>query len=186
MISAIASLLKNSLKSRSQEERDDRNKVLDTVLSGGSGSTRLTAGREQQTLHQKYLFPETSREDRGSKPARDEKENSWVQFNWPDEHHHESCTWHNVSWRFYRTGFVTVSMGLSVTDRRLDLHDLLGHRIELRDKSGFLLGVWSAAFQVWKGVGRMGYQSSASEDFLPLKQHFDDIALVQEGQRFSI
>lgn len=68
----------------------------------------------------------------------------------------------------------------------LDVRDLIGHSIELRDRNGFLIGIWSAAFNIRKETERMVFHATAIDDFLPLKLHFDEIADVQDGDGFRI
>ncbi|WP_353643108.1 hypothetical protein [Mesorhizobium sp. WSM2239] len=68
----------------------------------------------------------------------------------------------------------------------MDTRDLVGHCIELRATSGFLIGVWSAAFIIYKGDDHTVFHTAATDDFLPLKLHFDEIADSQDGFGFRI
>jgi hypothetical protein len=64
--------------------------------------------------------------------------------------------------------------------------DLLGHQIALRDKTGFLIGIWAAAFVVPKRTRKRAFQASASDDHMPLKLHFDELESAQTGTWFRI
>lgn len=141
----------------------------------------IPLARQTETPRYRSLQRGTSdRASRGSVPFEG-KEIAWAQFDFPRGHESDGCRWHSVSWRFYRSGLVCLSAELGKDKSHLDPLDLLGHAIELRDGAGFVLGVWSAAFQVRRSGEPMAYQASVQEDFVPLSLHFDELADVQGG-----
>jgi len=64
---------------------------------------------------------------------------------------------------------------------RLDNGDVQGHRIELRERNGLLLGVWIAGFFVRRNLPMRGFATSFVDPHQPLKLHFSDLEERQEG-----
>ncbi|GLS32402.1 hypothetical protein SAMN04488498_11781 [Mesorhizobium albiziae] len=181
MLTAVVAFLNKALGVGSDKDPSQ----IKAMLAGVAGDDWLALKRQQETLRFAYVSAAESRPTSG--PQKNGKDGpDWVQFDWPDEHSAEGRAWHSVNWRFYANGLITVAADLSIPERSLDFHDLLGHRIELRDKTGFLLGVWLAAFEVRHRAGRMAFQSAIVDDFAPLKLHFAEIAKAQTGQWFRI
>lgn len=167
-------------------EVKDKFKSLAKVLTGGSGETWIAIARQQVTLP----FAETS-EALSQAPSRGEamldgKPVAWVEFDWPGECGLADCRVRDVRWRFYRNGLVSLAAELSKDGGGLDMSDLLGHQIELRDKTGFLIGIWAAAFVVPRHTAKRAFQASATDEHLPLKLHFDELDAAQTGTWFRI
>lgn len=167
-------------------EVKDKFKSLAKILTGGSGEAWIAVARQQVTLP----FAEAN-EGPSQMPSRGEamldgKPVSWVEFDWPAECDLADCRLRDVRWRFYRNGLVSLAAELSKDAGGLDTSDLLGHQIALRDKTGFLIGIWAAAFVVPKRTKQRAFQASAMDDHLPLKLHFDDLDAAQTGTWFRI
>jgi hypothetical protein len=167
-------------------EVKDKFNSLAKILTGGSGEAWIAIARQQVTLP----FAETS-EASSQLPSRGEaildgKPVSWVEFDWPGECGLADCRVKDVRWRFYRNGLVSLAAELSKDGGGLDMSDLLGHQIALRDKTGFLIGIWAAGFVVPKHTTKRAFQASASDDYLPLKLHFDELDAAQNGTWFRI
>jgi hypothetical protein len=105
----------------------------------------------------------------------------WREFLWTGPAEIDECEWGTVRWRFYNNGLVCFDAGMANKSQKLDTGDVQGHRIELREKNGLLLGVWIAGFFVRRDLPLRGFAASYSDDHLPLKLHFDDISDTQLG-----
>lgn len=159
--------------------------AINNLFSGGSGDQWIALGRQQSTLP----YADQARSGSGDiihgKAVSTDKDIAWVQFEWP-EMVVGHCIVHFARWRFYETGLICLEIVASKDAEGFDLSDLVGHGVELRDETGFLIGVWSAAFLIHKGAARAAFQASAVDDFLPLKLHFNQIAERQESVCFRI
>jgi hypothetical protein len=167
-------------------EVKDKFKSLAKVMTGGSGEAWIAVARQQVTLP----FAEAS-EALSQLPSRGEamldgKPVAWVEFDWSGECGLADCLLSDVHWRFYRNGLVSLAAELSKDGSALDMSDLLGHQIALRDKTGFLIGIWAAAFVVPKHTKKRAFQACATDDHLPLKLHFDELDAAQTGTWFRI
>lgn len=158
---------------------------VNTILAGGSGDKWVPLARQQATMPIRTRFQGTSVSTERGEREYEGKPIHWVQFDWPEQQV-DGCTLKKVRWRFYRNGLICLELVASKDATGLDVRDLLGHRIELRDRSGFLIGIWLAAFIIDKETGRAIFQATAIDDFLPLKLHFDEIADAQDGFCFRI
>jgi len=188
MLPQIATLLaKPFLKAIPvKPEVKDKFKSLAMALTGKSEEAWIAVARQQVTLP----FGEAS-EGLSQMPSRGEtvldgKPVSWVEFDWPGECGLADCRVRDVRWRFYRNGLVSLAAELSKDGSALDTSDLLGHQIALRDKTGFLIGIWAAAFVVPRHTSKRAFQASAMDDHLPLKLHFDELEAAQTGTWFRI
>ncbi|MCV3241718.1 hypothetical protein [Mesorhizobium sp. ZC-5] len=158
---------------------------VNAILAGGSGEKWVPLARQQATLPIRNQFrggsisTERGERDHDGEPVR------WAQFDW-SEQRVDDCTFHKVRWRFHSNGLICLELVASKDATGLDVRDLVGHRIELRDRSGFLIGIWLAAFIIDRGTEHAIFQATAVDDFLPLKLHFDEVADVQEGLCFRI
>jgi hypothetical protein len=167
------------------EGAKDKIATVNTLLGGGSDEAWIPLARQQATLPIRNelrggsISTERGERDHDGKPVR------WVQFDWPQQQI-DDCTFHKMNWRFYGNGLICLELVASKDSRGLDVRDLIGHSIELRDRSGFLIGVWSAAFSIHKETERAVFHAAAIDDFLPLRLHFDEIADVQDGIGFRI
>ncbi len=163
----------------------DRMAAVNTMLAGGSGEAWIGLARQQASLpirrHVRYEATSAGHGgiDHDGKPLR------WSQFAW-SEQQVDDCAFHHVCCRFYQNGFISLELVASKDTADLDMRDLVGHSIELRDRSGFLIGIWSAAFAIVRGTDRAVFHASATDDFLPLKIHFPEMAGAQAGMAFRI
>ena len=105
----------------------------------------------------------------------------WRDFIWTGPATVDECAWGEVRWRFYSNGLVCFDASMSNTSSRLDNGDVQGHRIELREQNGLLIGVWIAGFFVRRSLPQRGFASSFMDTHEPLKLHFDDLKDVQLG-----
>lgn len=158
---------------------------VNALLTGGSGEAWIPLGRQQATLPIKNRHRSESAVALRGEGDHDGKPLPWVQFDWPVIEV-DDCSFQKVCWRFYRNGLICLELVASKDARGLDVRDLVGHSIELRDRSGFLIGIWTAAFAIHKGADRAVFQATATDDFLPLKLHFDEVGEVQDGIGFRI
>lgn len=159
---------------------------LGTLLNGGSGESWVPLGRQQATLPFAGQTGANSASNERGEVVHDGKPVRWLQFDWPPDQQVEDCVLNRIRWRFYQNGLISLEVVASKDKSGLDMSDLVGHAIELRDRTGFLIGVWSAAFLVRKGTDHQAFQSSISDDYLPLRLHFDDIGSDQGGVGFRI
>ena len=117
----------------------------------------------------------------GSVSGADDKDLRWRDFIWTGPATIDECSWGEVRWRFYSNGLVCFDARMSNTSSKLDRGDLQGHRIELREKNGLLIGVWIAGFFVRRSLPERGYAASFMDTHEPLKLHFSDLEDVQSG-----
>jgi hypothetical protein len=117
---------------------------------------------------------------RSGSTVLDGKPLAWREFAWGD-YAVGSGHWHSVRWRFYADGHVCFDALMSNSGEGVDLGHVQGHRIELREKGGLLLGVWAAAFFVGRGQPALGFQADVKDDHPTLKMHFADLADEQAG-----
>lgn len=110
----------------------------------------------------------------------DGKPLEWREFTW-GEFAKGSRQWHSVRWRFYENGHVCFDARMSNASEGVNLGHLQGHRIELREKGGLLIGVWAAGFFVRRALPALGFQADIMDDHPTLKMHFADIADEQTG-----
>ena len=167
---------------RSDEQKASGSRLA--ALGKRSDVGWIPLNRQKETpRYRSFERGASSRASRGS-ATLDGKDVAWVQFDFPRDRESEGCRWHSVRWRFYQNGLVCLAAELGKDKSHLDPLDLMGHAIELRDGSGFVRGVWSAAFQVRRGDEPMAYQASIEEDFLPPRLHLGELADVQTGYWF--
>lgn|GEM_PF-2594871 len=110
----------------------------------------------------------------------------WREFVWTSEQVIKDCVLHKISWRFYENDLICLEICASKDAVGLDGSDLIGHRLELRDQTGFLIGIWAAAFLIVKDTSRRSFQTSAEDGHKVLKMHFDMLAEKQTGIAFRI
>jgi hypothetical protein len=167
------------------EGAKDKIATVNTLLGGGSDEAWIPLARQQATLPIRNQFRGGSASSERGEREYDGKPVHWVQFDWPEQQV-DDCTFQRVRWRFYRNGLICLELVASKDATGLDVRDLVGHGIELRDRTGFLLGIWSAAFTIRRDTERTVFHTAAIDDFLPLKLHFDEVADVQDGGAFRI
>jgi hypothetical protein len=167
------------------EGAKDKISTVNALLTGGSSETWIPLARQQATLPVKTQVRSQSATGEQGERDHEGKLLRWVQFDWPSQQVAD-CTLHKLSWRLYRNGLICLELIASKDAAGLDVRDLVGHCIELRATSGFLIGVWSAAFTIYKGDAHTVFHTVATDDFLPLELHFDEIADLQDGFGFRI
>jgi hypothetical protein len=167
------------------EKAKDKISAVNSLLGGGSDEAWIPLARQQATLPIRNQFRGGSVSTERGERDHDGKPVHWVQFDWPEQQV-DDCTFQKVRWRFYQNGLICLELVASKDATGLDVRDLVGHRIELRDRSGFLVGIWSAAFTIDRETERAVFHATAIDDFLPLKLHFDEVADVQDGGAFRI
>jgi hypothetical protein len=184
----IATLLARPLLGKLPVSDEAKGKIsaVTNLLKGGTGDSWVPLGRQQATLPFSGQARAASATSAQGEVGLEGKPIRWRQFDWPADQKVDDCTLHRIRWRFYQNGLISLEVIASKDRSGLDMSDLIGHAIELRDKTGFLIGVWSAAFLVHKGTERLAFQSSLVDDFLPLKLHFDEVAPEQDGLSFRI
>lgn len=182
----LANLLARPLfGKRSASAAKDKVATVDALLTRGSGETWIPLARQQATLPTKaQVRSQSVRGERGT-CAYEKTSLGWKQFDWPEQVA-DGCTIHKLRWRFYRNGLICLELVASKKSAGFDVADLVGHAIELRDRSDFLIGVWSAAFAIRKGDDHAVFHAAAADDFLPLKLHFANLAEIQCGVGFRI
>ena len=111
---------------------------------------------------------------------------TWKEFVWTSDQTIKDCVLHKISWRFYENGLICLEVCGSKDAVGLDGSDLIGHRLELRDDTGFLIGIWAAAFLIVKNTERRSFQTSTEDDHKLLKLHFGKLAEQQTGIAFRI
>jgi len=159
--------------------------AVDALLAGGTGDEWIPLARQQSSLPSaRELRAESSRDASGAVRQGD-TDLSWRQYDW-DAATLDHCVLHRVRWRFYKNGLVCLEVAAGKEDQGLDRKDLVGHTIELRDGAGFLIGVWTAAFLLYKGDAERSFQASIVDDHKPLALHYDELANEQQGVAFRI
>ncbi|RWA98355.1 MAG: hypothetical protein EOQ33_27980 [Mesorhizobium sp.] len=126
------------------------------------------------------LHGENGRDGKNGSIVLDGSPVAWREFIW-GEFTSGSRQWHSVRWRFFENGHVCFDALMSNSSEGIHLGHLQGHRIELREKGGLLLGVWAAGFFVPRGQAKLGFQADTIDDHPTLKMHFADLADEQAG-----
>lgn len=183
----LAALLARPLLGKLPVSKEAKDKLanVNTLLTGGSGETWIPLGRQQATLPIKHQLRSKSASAKRGEGDQEGKPIPWVHFDWPALEI-DDCAFRSISWRFYRNGLISLELVASKDGAGLDTRDLVGHSIELRDRDGFLVGIWSAAFAIHRDTELAVFHAAATDDFLPLKLHFDEVRDVQEGVSFRI
>ena len=148
------------------------------LLSKGHGAS---LARQTETIKYLKATAGQSGESASGDATLEGKPCKWREFRWPSEAKQDECSWRWVRWRFYENGLVCFDAQMANASTGVDLGDLQGHRIELRDKTGFLLGIWIAGFFVRRRLPPLGFQANILDDHMPFKLHFSELADVQTG-----
>ncbi len=173
-------------------------KTLVSKLTGDTGKKSREDGQGIKNMFGTASSIAIGREDESGSFLRWEAQNSdgiasgsmgpegdpdlrWRDFIWTGPATIDECAWGEVRWRFYSNGLVCFDARMSNTSSRLDQGDMQGHRIELREKNGLLIGVWIAGFFVRRSLPERGYAASFMDTHEPLKLHFSDLEDVQSG-----
>ncbi len=187
MIQFVTLLAKPLLgKFKAPEGAEKKIAVVNTFLAGGTGNAWIPLGRLQETIPAKLKLRSTSNVTSEGIANSGDTSVRWRQFDWPVDQTAGDCTFNCVRWRFYQNGLICLELVGSKDKTGIDTRDLLGHCVELRDNSGFLIGVWTAAFLINKDSDQIAFAASNREEFLPLMLHFDEIAQTQTGFCFTI
>jgi len=113
--------------------------------------------------------------------AGEEKGVAWREYVWTPRTQIEDSAWEDVRWRFYQNGLICFDARMGNNSGKLDNGDVQGHRIELRERNGLLVGVWIAGYFVRKNLPMRGFQATIVDEHLPLKYHFSDLLEEQIG-----
>jgi hypothetical protein len=158
---------------------DDDSPALSKLLSGERRNA-LPLARQGALKKGMRLHPAEDPDSDSGSTIVDGKPLSWREFRW-GEYTEGNRQWHSVRWRFYENGHVCFDAEMSNSGQGVDVGHLQGHRIELREKSGLLLGVWAAGFFVGRAQPKLGFQADTMDDHATLKMHFADLAETQAG-----
>jgi hypothetical protein len=176
----VATKLASKLIDGSDEETIDRDNIIKRTL--GLADTGIPIGREDEPAgYIRWAAENNDTFNVGRSHGEDDAEVAWREFLWTRPTHIDECEWGTVRWRFYSNGLVCFDAQMANDSGKLDLGDVQGHRIELREENGLLLGVWIAGFFVRRGLPLRGFAASYSDTHLPLKIHFNDIGEQQHG-----
>ena len=151
----------------------------DGIIAKVKGHDALPLARHK-LLAGYHLHGGASRKAVAGEASIDGKPLRWREFAF-EKFEDGGCKWNAIRWRFYENGLISFHAEMSNASHGIDLGDIQGHRIELRDKDGFLLGIWAAGFYVARHREPVGYQTDAIDDHQPLKAHFADLAEKQQG-----
>ncbi|MEO9653199.1 MAG: hypothetical protein ABJ360_28085 [Roseobacter sp.] len=179
MLGAAAKVV-SKLMEASGKEGGQRDNIIKTTL--GLADTGIPIGREDEPAG--YVRWKAARNDTfnvGSTSGVDNDGVRWREFLWTTPAQVDECDWGTVRWRFYSNGLICFDAQMANTSGKLDTGDVQGHRIELREDSGLLLGVWIAGFFVRRSLPLRGFAASFADEHQPLKLHFDDISEAQLG-----
>ena len=180
MILSAASKVITKLVDTSDKKIIDKDNIIKKTL--GLADTGIPIGREDEPAgYVRWKAQDSEMVNGGTSQTDDNTEVRWREFLWKAHTTIEECEWGTVRWRFYSNGLVCFDAQMANTSGKLDNGDVQGHRIELREKNGLLLGVWIAGFFVRRSLPLRGFAASFADDHQPLKLHFDDISDVQLG-----
>lgn len=179
MIWGAATKVVSKLVDGQNDKKVDGDNIIKTTF--GLADTGIPIGRENDPAgYVRWNARDNHEFNTGSSGNKDQTV-QWCEFLWTGHNTIDECEWGPVRWRFYSNGLVCFDAQMSNTSGKLDTGDVQGHRIELREKSGLLLGVWIAGFFVRRSLPMRGFAASFTDDHQPLKLHFDDIAETQLG-----
>lgn len=180
MIWNIATKLAGRLNDKSDDKIPDRDNPVKRAL--GLADTGIPIGRETESVgYIRWKARENDEFADGKTEPLKECNVRWRDFIWSTGDKIDECTWEEVRWRFYSNGLVCFHAQMSNESRKLDTGDVQGHRIELREKNGLLLGVWIAGFFVRRSLPTRGFATSFIDEHAPLKLHFNEIDDKQQG-----
>ncbi|GAB2183446.1 hypothetical protein [Roseibium sp. LAB1] len=168
------------------DEARERFEALQKAVTGDTGTAWIPLSRPSATLdfstHRLMVSDIHNSGEIG--PEKDAV--TWKEFVWTSDQAIKDCVLHKISWRFYENGLICLEVCGSKDAVGLDGSDLIGHRLELRDDTGFLIGIWAAAFLIVKDTERRSFQTSTEDDHKLLKLHFGKLAEQQTGIAFRI
>lgn len=174
MIWSAATKVVSKLAEGDGDKKFDRDNIIKVTL--GLADTGIPIGREDEPVgYIRWKAAENDTQSAGDATGTDGNGVRYREFLWTAHETIDECEWGEVRWRFYSNGLVCFDAQMANTSGRLDTGDVQGHRIELREKNGLLLGVWIAGFFVRRSLPLRGFAASFADDHAPLKLHFDDI-----------
>ena len=176
----IASKLVSGLIDDSKKDEFKRSMIKRTL---GLADEGIPIGREDAPVGyvRWQAKPSEATVSGGIEDIGDGSSLAWREFQWNEPATIDECSWQATRWRFYENGLICFEAKMSNTSGQLDNGDVQGHRVEVRESNGMLLGVWIAGFFVRKDLPLRGFQASFVDEHLPLKLHFREIADVQSG-----
>ena len=181
MIVNVATKLVSKLAGIEEKEDVARDTFIKKTL--GLADAGIPIGREGEPVgYVRWDAAPSDNSNTGAAPDQGEAPGlQWREFLWSQPVSIDECDWEGVRWRFYSNGLVCFEARMANTSGRLDNGDVQGHRIELRETNGLLLGVWIAGFFVRKDLPMRGFATSMVDEHQPLKLHFSDLAATQSG-----
>ena len=180
MILNAASKIVSKLVDADSDKKIDRDNIIKSTL--GLADTGIPIGREDEPAgYVRWNAAKNDTFNAGQRTSGDKGHVHYHEFLWTKPETIDECEWGLVRWRFYSNGLVCFDAQMANTSGKLDNGDVQGHRIELREKNGLLLGVWIAGFFVRRRLPLRGFAASFSDDHQPLKLHFGDVSEAQLG-----
>ncbi|MFK7879796.1 hypothetical protein [Roseobacter sp.] len=180
MVWAAASKIITKLAEKSGDKSLDQDGLIKRTF--GLADTRIPIGREDEPAgYVRWDAQDNDGFTTGAITSADGTELKWREYLWQGPATIDECEWGTVRWRFYSNGLVCFDAKMSNKSGQLDYGDVQGHRIELREKNGLLLGVWIAGFFVRRDLPQRGFASSFVDTHEPLKLHFSEIDDQQHG-----
>lgn len=175
--------LASKLITRVAENEDKAGAVRDSIIKRtlGLADGGIPIGREDISGDYVRWEAGPSDETRTGTTTGEDGGIAWRDYVWTRDATIDECAWAGVRWRFYANGLVCFEAQMSNTSGKLDNGDVQGHRIELREKNGLLLGVWIAGFFVRRDLPMRGFATSFVDDHQPLKLHFPELEDSQGG-----
>ncbi len=177
--SAATKVMSKIVEGEKEGDGPDRDNIIKRTL--GLADTGIPIGREDEPAGYVRWDAQDNDTFNAGASANEKGEVKWREFLWTGPATIDECEWGTVRWRFYNNGLVCFDARMANSSRQLDNGDVQGHRIELREKNGLLLGVWIAGFFVRRSLPLRGFAASFSDEHLPLKLHFDEISEAQLG-----
>lgn len=181
MMLSIASKLFTNLLTSDDKKVARRNSLIKRTM--GLADTGIPLGRENKPAgYIRWKAAVNEKSNNGKSINHDEEKTvPWREYVWKSPVSIGDCSWGEVRWRFYQNGLVCFDSEMSNASGKLDNGDIQGHRIEIREKNGLLVGVWIAGFFVRKDLPMRGFQASIIDEHLPLKFHFSELCEEQSG-----
>lgn len=172
--SAATKVVSKLVESDGDKDKLDRDNIIKRTL--GLADKGIPIGREGEPAgYVRWDAKDNDAHNIGTTTGAD-GDLKWHEFLWTGPAFIDECEWGTVRWRFYSNGLVCFDARMANASSQMDNGDVQGHRIELREKNGLLLGVWIAGFFVRKSLPLRGFAASFSDTHEPLKVHFDDIS----------
>ena len=165
---------------KDEDRKTDRDNIIKRTL--GLADTGIPIGREDEPAgYVRWKAKENDASRTGKTKGEAPEGLRWREFNWSFPETIDECEWGAVRWRFYSNGLVCFDAKMCNSSAQLDTGDVQGHRIELRETNGLLIGVWIAGFFVRRSLPMRGFAASFSDEHPPLRIHFDEISEQQSG-----